>query len=312
MQTSNRSCSTTTIPLIHGLQLRALLIQALRGFFIDRGYLEVETPIRIPAPAPEAHIEPLASEAWFLQTSPELCMKRLLAAGIPKIFQLSKCFRKGERGHRHLPEFTMLEWYAAGNDYRDLMADCEALLRHLAAALGRAGVLAWQGHKIDLAPKWERLTVAEAFRRYAPCALEETLARDQFDEMLVEYIEPHLGITTPTFLFDYPAALGALARLSPIDPTVAERFELYVAGLELANGFSELVDSVEQRIRFLNEQKAIRLQGRAPGPLPEPFIEALANMPPAAGIALGVDRLAMLFADTDSIDQVVAFTPEGL
>ncbi|HCC53454.1 MAG TPA: EF-P lysine aminoacylase GenX [Desulfobulbaceae bacterium] len=299
------------IPL-HGLLLRAVLIQALRGFFIDRGYLEVETPIRIPAPAPEAHIEPLASEDWFLQTSPELCMKRLLAAGIPKIFQLSKCFRKGERGHRHLPEFTMLEWYAAGNDYRDLMADCEALLRHLAVALGRAGVLEWQGHKIDLGQKWERLTVAEAFRRYAPCTVEEALARDQFDQLLVEYIEPHLGIATPTFLCDYPAALGALARLSPNDPTVAERFELYVAGLELANGFSELVDSVEQRTRFLQEQKAIRLQGRVPGPLPEVFLDALEGMPPAAGIALGVDRLVMLFTGADSIDRVVAFTPDGL
>lgn len=297
----------------HGLRLRAVLIQALRIFFIDRGYLEVETPIRIPALAPEAHIVPLTSEGWFLQTSPELCMKRLLAAGIPKIFQICKCFRKGERGDRHLPEFTMLEWYAAGSDYRDLMADCEALLRHLAAAMGKSGVLEWQGRRIDLAPEWERITVAEAFRRYAPCTVEEALAQDQFDAMLVEHVEPHLGMATPTFLYDYPAVLGALARLSPADPAVAERFELYVAGLELANGFSELVDPVEQRARFLAEQKAIRLQGREPGPLPEPFLEALDTMPSAAGIALGVDRLVMLFAGADNIDQVVAFfTPEGL
>jgi lysyl-tRNA synthetase class 2 len=299
------------IPL-HGLHLRAVLIQALRTFFIDRGYLEVETPIRIPAPAPEAHIVPLTSEGWFLQTSPELCMKRLLAAGIPKIFQLCKCFRKGERGDRHLPEFTMLEWYAAQSDYRDLMADCEALLRHLAAAMGKSGVLEWQGRRIDLGPEWERITVAEAYRRYAPCTVEEALRKDQFDEMLVEYVEPHLGMATPTFLYDYPAALGALARLSPTDPTVAERFELYVAGLELANGFSELVDPVEQRARFLAEQEAIRLQGRASGPMPEVFLDSLESMPPAAGIALGVDRLVMLFAGADDIDQVVAFTPEGL
>jgi lysyl-tRNA synthetase class 2 len=299
------------IPL-HGLQLRAVLIQALRTFFIDRGYLEVETPLRIPAPAPEAHIVPLTSEGWFLQTSPELCMKRLLAAGIPKIFQLCKCFRKGERGDRHLPEFTMLEWYAAGSDYRDLMTDCEALLRHLAAAMGKDGGLEWQGRRIDLGPEWERISVAEAFRRYAPCTVEEALAQDRFDEMLVEYVEPHLGMATPTFLCDYPAALGALARLSPTDPTVAERFELYVAGLELANGFSELVDPVEQRARFLAEQEAIRLQGRASGPMPEQFLVELAEMPQAAGIALGVDRLVMLFAGADSIDQVVSFTPEGL
>ncbi|MFA6500149.1 MAG: EF-P lysine aminoacylase EpmA [Desulfurivibrionaceae bacterium] len=297
---------------IHGLHLRAVLIQALRTFFIDRGYLEVETPIRIPAPAPEAHIVPLTSEGWFLQTSPELCMKRLLAAGIPKIFQICKCFRKGERGDRHLPEFTMLEWYATQSDYRDLMADCEALLRHLAVAMGKEGVLEWQGCRIDLGPEWERITVAEAFRRYAPCTVEEALARDQFDEMLVEHVEPHLGMTTPTFLCDYPAALGSLARLSPTDPTVAERFELYVAGLELANGFSELVDPVEQRDRFVAEQESIRGLGRDPGPMPEPFLEALEAIPPAAGIALGVDRLVMLFAGAERIDQVVAFMPEGL
>ena len=296
----------------HGLRLRAVLIQALRTFFIDRGYLEVETPIRIPAPAPEAHIVPLTSEGWFLQTSPELCMKRLLAAGIPKIFQICKCFRKGERGDRHLPEFTMLEWYAAQSDYRDLMSDCEALLRHLATALGKAGMLEWQGRMIDLGPEWERITVAEAFRRYAPCTVEEALRKDKFDELLVEYVEPHLGMATPTFLCDYPAVLGALARLSPADATVAERFELYVAGLEMANGFSELVDPVEQRARFLAEQEAIRLQGRDPGPMPEQFLAELAAMPQAAGIALGVDRLVMLFAGADDIDQVVAFTPEGL
>ncbi|MHB1015638.1 MAG: EF-P lysine aminoacylase EpmA [Desulfurivibrionaceae bacterium] len=299
------------IPL-HGLHLRAVLIQALRSFFIDRGYLEVETPVRIPAPAPEAHIVPLTSEGWFLQTSPELCMKRLLAAGIPRIFQLCKCFRKGERGDRHLPEFTMLEWYAAKSDYRDLMAECEALLRYLAGAMGKAGVLEWQGRRIDLGPEWERITVAEAFQRYAPCTVEEALAQDKFDEMLVEYVEPHLGMATPTFLCDYPAALGALARLSPTEPTVAERFELYVAGLELANGFSELVDPVEQRTRFLAEQEGIRLQGRDPGPLPESFLAELGAMPSAAGIALGVDRLVMLFVGAERIDQVVAFTPEGL
>ena len=239
-------------------------------------------------------------------------MKRLLAAGIPKIFQICKCFRKGERGDRHLPEFTMLEWYAAGSDYRDLMADCEALLRYLAAAMGKGGVLEWQGHRIDLGPEWERITVAVAFQRYAPCTVEEALAQDRFEEVLVEYVEPHLGMTTPTFLCDYPAALGALARLSPADPAVAERFELYVAGLELANGFSELVDPVEQRARFLAEQESIRQQGRDPGPMPEAFLAELGEMPPTAGIALGVDRLVMLFADADNIDQVVSFTPERL
>jgi len=296
----------------YGLQTRAVLVQALRCFFIDHGYLEVETPIRIPAPAPEAHIEPFASESWFLQTSPELCMKRLLAAGIPRIFQICKCFRKGERGGKHLPEFTMLEWYGAGEDYRDLMRQCEELFRHLALTFGRGGSILSGGREVSLAGEWERLTVADAFLRHAPFSMEEALSRDLFDEILVVHVEPHLGLGRPTFLCDYPAELGALARLKPEDPRFAERFELYVGGLELANGFSELTDPAEQRARFLAEQEAIRLLSRRPGPLPEPFLDDLSAMPPAAGIALGVDRLVMLFAGADSIDQVVAFPPESL
>lgn len=299
------------IPL-HGLQMRAVLIQALRAFFIDRGYLEVETPIRIPALAPEANIEPLSSGEWFLQTSPELCMKRLLAAGATKLFQICKCFRKGERGNRHLPEFTMLEWYEVKSDYQRLMVDCEALLRHLAVVMGKGRVLKWGGNTINLAQDWERLTVADAFHRFAPCTVEEALCQDKFDEILVSYVESHLGVETPTFLYDYPVALGALARVTLTTPPMAERFELYVAGMELANGFSELTDPAEQRARFLAEQTAIRLQGRIPGPLPEPFLAELGVMPPAAGIALGVDRLVMLFAGAEFIDQAVAFTPESL
>lgn len=297
---------------INGLRQRAVIISALREFFSTRGYLEVETPIRIPAPIPEAHIEPVASEGWFLQTSPESCMKILLAAGLPKIFQICKCFRKGERGEWHLPEFTMLEWYAAGRDYRNLMVECESLFRHLAKALELGDTLIWQGRAVNLAGAWERLTVAEAFARHAPCPVEEALAAGRFDELLVKYVEPHLGLAIPTFLCDYPTALGALARRKPGNPEVAERFELYLAGLELANGFSELVDPVEQRARFVAEQEAIRMQGRKQGPMPDKFLADLAAMPPTAGIALGVDRLAMLFTGAENIEQVVAFTPEFL
>ncbi|MGV1099633.1 EF-P lysine aminoacylase EpmA [Thiovibrio sp. JS02] len=296
----------------HGLQTRAVLVQALRTFFSSRDYLEVETPLRIPAPAPEAHIVPVASEGWFLQTSPELCMKRLLAAGLPRIFQICKCFRAQERGSRHLPEFTMLEWYAAGRDYRDLMVECQELFRHLAQALGRGSSLMVQGRHLDLGGEWERLAVAEAFRRHAPCSVAEALAKDLFDEILVEHIEPRLGMETPTFLYDYPAELGALARLKPREPTLAERFELYVNGIELANGFSELTDPAEQRHRFMEERARIEALGRKPGPMPEPFLKELATMPAAAGIALGVDRLAMLFAGASFLDEVVAFSPEEL
>ncbi len=296
----------------HGLQTRAVLVQSLRDFFISRDYLEVETPLRIPAPAPEAHIVPLRSEGWFLQTSPELCMKRLLAAGFPKIFQICKCFRAHERGDRHLPEFTMLEWYAAGADYFDLMDECEGLFRHLARALGGGESLAAGARQISLAGSWERLTVAEAFRRYAPFSVEEALAEDLFDEALVVHVEPNLGCRTPSFLYDYPAELGALARLKPQDRSVAERFELYLNGIELANGFSELTDPVEQRQRFLFGQEGMRKAGFPCPPMPERFLAALDDMPEAAGIALGVDRLAMLFAGAESIEQVVAFTPEEL
>jgi elongation factor P--(R)-beta-lysine ligase len=303
---------------------RAVIIRAVRRFFDRRGYLEVETPLRLPTLAPEPHLLPQRSGQWFLQTSPELCMKRLLARGIPKIYQICKCFRREERGSRHLPEFTMLEWYRAEADYRDLMSECEELLPAVAAALAdtagterelarpRPETALFAGPGNHLAPPWERLTVAEAFRRYAGIEVEEALRRDLFDQLLVERIEPCLGQGRPTFLCDYPAALGALARLSPTNPAVAERFELYVKGLELANGFSELTDPAEQRRRFEGDRALIRAAGRRPPPLPRRFLAELAEMPPAAGIALGIDRLAMILLGAERIDQVQAFTPEQL
>jgi len=290
------------------LKERAVLIQTTRSFFIDQGFLEVETPIRIPAPAPEAHIEAEPSGDWYLQTSPELAMKRLLAAGCSRIFQICKCFRRHERGNRHLPEMTLLEWYRAEADYRDLMADCEGLL----LALATDGGLHLGGRYIDLTPPWPRLSLHAAFLRYAPVSLDQALAEDRFEEILVQDIEPHLGQDTPVFLCDYPAAQASLARLHPDNPALAERFELYINGLELANGFSELTDAAEQRQRFEGEREIINALGRQPGPMPEPFLSDLAHMPPAAGIALGIDRLVMLCTGASSIDQVVAFTPEGL
>ena len=288
------------------LKERAALIQATRSFFIDQGFLEVETPIRIPAPAPEAHIEPEVAGDWYLQTSPELCMKRLLAAGCEKIFQICKCFRRQERGDRHLPEMTMLEWYRTKADYRDLMTDCEGLL----SSLTKDGVLCLGDNEIRLAPPWPRLTVAEAFERYAPVSLAHALAEDRFEEVMVADIEPHLGRERPFFLCDYPASQASLARLRAGDPSVAERFELYVNGLELANGFSELADAREQRLRFMAERERIAGLGRQPGPMPEPFLADLEQMSAAAGIALGIDRLVMLCTGAYRIDQVVAFTPE--
>ncbi|HOD29233.1 MAG TPA: EF-P lysine aminoacylase EpmA [Syntrophales bacterium] len=294
------------------LEVRARMLQALRLFFVSAGYLEVETPARIPAPAPEAHIDAPPSGDWFLQTSPELCMKRLLAAGYGRIFQIAKCYRDGERGDRHLPEFTMLEWYRQAGDYRDLMADCEALLPFVLEALGREAALVYRGERIDLAAPWERLSVAEAFRRFTRLSPEEALWNGCFDERMALDIEPRLGRGRPTFLYDYPAACASLARRKDADPGLAERFELYIAGLEMANGFSELTDVAEQRDRFAQARAERERLGKADYPTAGPFLAALGAMPPAAGIALGVDRLAMLLADADSIDGVVAFVPEDL
>ena len=302
--------------LIKNLEIRARVIQAIRGFFINSGYLEVETPIRIPAPAPEANIDAIGSEGWFLHTSPELFMKRLLAAGYPRIFQVCRCFRHGERGDLHLPEFTLLEWYCAESEYTEQMALCEDLIRYVAqkfrSTIGNSGIIDYQGEKIDLAKPWQRMTVTEAFETFASISMDEALSRDQYDDAMAFEIEPRLGGIRPVFLYDYPASRGALARLKPGDHRFAERFELYIAGLELCNAFSELADPDEQRRRFEKEIADRDEAGKAVYPMPERFLKALGRMPTAAGCALGVDRLVMLFADSSSIDGVTAFVPEEL
>ncbi len=296
--------------LIRGnLEARARIITEIRAFFTDCGYLEVDTPIRTPAQAPEAHIDPVSSEGWYLQSSPELCMKRLLSAGFERIFQIARCFRRGERGDRHLPELTLLEWYRKGGSYLDLMEETEALVRRIAAPEKR---LTYRGEEIDLSGPWERFTVEDAFERHASVSMEQALSADTFDEVMGLEIEPSLGRGTPTFIYDYPASKGALARLKPTNPAVAERFELYICGLELCNAFTELTDPVEQRARFTEEIACRAALGKPPCPMPEKFLEDLSTMPDAAGIALGVDRLVMLFTDAPTIDDVTAFTPEEL
>lgn len=294
------------------LLLRARILAAIRAFFERHAYLEVETPIRIPAPAPEEHIEAQPSGSWYLQASPELCMKRLLAAGYPRIFQIARCFRQQERGGRHLPEMTLLEWYTAHAGYGAMMSQCETLIASIAESLGLGMQLHYQGETIDLAPPWPRLTVAQAFERFGPITMAEALAHDRFDEIMGLEIEPNLGRRKPTFLCDYPAACGALARRKPDRPDLVERFELYIGGLELCNAFGELTDPQEQRERFETTLAWRRASGKPAGPMPERFLEELAHMPPSAGNALGVDRLVMLLADVDRIDDVVAFTPEEL
>jgi len=294
------------------LHLRAEIIGAVRRFFNGNDFLEVETPIRTPAPAPEAHIDAQPAGDFFLQTSPELCMKRLVAAGFHKIYQLCRCFRQQERGRRHLPEMTLLEWYFSPGDYFDMMDQTTAMIRYVADSIGCGQRLIYQGRTIFLQAPWDRLSVTSAFDLYGSISMEAALQSRRFDEIMGLEIEPNLGFDRPVFLYDYPAQAGALARLKPSDPTVAERFELYVAGLELCNAFSELTDAQEQRRRFETELALRCNAGRSIYPMPEKFLEALAHMPPTCGNALGVDRLVMLFCDAGRIDEIVAFTPEEL
>jgi len=294
------------------LQQRANILQGVRHFFIERDYLEVETSHRIPTPAPESHIDATPSGAWFLHTSPELCMKRMMAAGYGKIFQICRCWRERERGNLHLPEFTLLEWYRAEADYHLLMQDCEGLIQEVASLIGLGEKIIYRGDEIDLSKPWERISVKEAFRYYTQTSVNEALKGDTFDEIMVRDIEPKLGLKKPTFIYDYPSERGALARLKPEDQTVAERFELYIGGLELANGFSELVNSEEQRRRFHLENENRQSIGKSVYPMPDKFLNELDNMPPSAGIALGEDRLAMVLLNAEKIDEVVAFTPEEL
>lgn len=298
--------------ILKNLIIRAQIIQTIRRFFIGNGYLEIETPIRIPAPAPEAHIDAVESRDWFLQTSPELCMKRLLAAGVPRIFQICKCFRHGERGRLHLPEMTMLEWYRIDSNYEDIMDECEALITAVARKISSEDILTYQGKEIALTPPWPRISVSDAFKKFGSLPVEKALEKDRFDDIMVTDIEPNLGQIQPVFLYDYPASCGALARLKPEDSRYAERFELYVGGLEMCNAFSELADPVEQRKRFEREQDHRRQPGKSLYPMPDKFLRALDDFPEAAGNALGIDRLVMLFSDSKQIDEVVTFTPEEL
>jgi lysyl-tRNA synthetase class 2 len=294
------------------LQQRAQILQGIRHFFIEKGYLEVETPHRIPTPAPESHIDAIPIGTWFLHPSPELCMKRMMAAGYEKIFQICRCWREKERGTLHLPEFTLLEWYRSGGDYHSLMEECEEVIQYVAMAIGLGQKLIFRGHEIDLSEPWERISVREAFHCYTQTSVSEAMRLNLFDEIMVQQIEPKLGVRRPTFIYDYPAERGALAQLKEGDPSVAERFELYVGGLELANGFSELIDAEEQRWRFQIENKNRQSFGKAIYSMPEKFLAELDQMPPSAGIALGVDRLVMVFLNAKAIDEVVAFTPEEL
>jgi len=324
------------------LAARGRILGAVRDFFAASDYVEVDTPALQVSPGLEPHLKAFATVLYdprdgvarprYLHTSPEFAMKKLVAGGMARIWQLAHAYRDGERSATHHPEFSMLEWYRAGAGYRDLMMECEALLRCVQEAAA-VEALRWRGRSADVRLVWQRLTVAEAFLRHAAIDLLSTAPDPErpdagllgaaaarigiaphpgddweslYFRIFLERIEPHLGTPVPTILCDYPLALAALSRPKPDDPRLAERFELYVCGLELANAFGELTDPAEQRRRFASDQARKQALYGETYPVDEDFLAALEHgLPECAGIALGFDRLVMLATGADHIEEVL-------
>jgi lysyl-tRNA synthetase class 2 len=269
----------------------------------------------VPSPGLDVHLDALAVHTSagerYLITSPEYQMKRLLAGGLERIYQLAKCFRNDEVGQRHQPEFTMLEWYRAYAGVDEVMADTEQLVAAVATAISGEAVLHTAAGPVDVAPPWPRLTVREAFARFAQvdvfALLQEADGEETFYRLLVERVEPALSELGALFLCEYPASMASLARKKPNDPRVAERFEAYVAGVELCNGFGELTDPIEQRARLLADQAERAQRGLPVYPIDERFMAALEQgVPPSGGNALGLDRLVMLALGAAHIEDVTA------
>lgn len=317
---------------------RDLLVRAIRQYFWSEDFLEVETPQLVPLPSMEPNLEVFETTLRndqeqtaraFLTSSPEFAIKKILAAGYPRVFEVCKSYRNKEGlSTRHNPEFTILEWYRTSADYTAIMADCEHLLRAMARATNK-DTLAYQGKEYDIFAPWERLTVAEAFARYSQIDTETLLSdtglrsaarakgyaiekhttwEELFHQIMLNEIEPHLGASRPTILMDYPASLASLSRKKPADPRFAERFEFYIAGLELGNAFSELVDADEQLARLQADRQEKEQLGRTLYDIDTELIAALrAGIPPTGGIAVGVDRLCMLFLDVPHIADTLFF-----
>ena len=301
------------IPTPVALEQRARIVRALRATLDAQGFVEVETPVRIPAPANEEYIDCPPSGRAFLRASPELQMKRLLCAGCAKIYQIGPCFRQGERGDRHNPEFTMLEWYRAGAGSDEVLTDLVAMCAAAAEAVHGAARFRAGGADApwtDFSPDaWEIIPVREAYRRWAGWDPVEAWDAARFENDMALVVEPALPKGHPVVLRGYPAQAASLARLMPNDPRVADRWEAYCNGVELCNAFGELTDAAEQRRRF-EATAAFRADVRHAlrYPIDEDFLAALEDgMPPSGGAALGVDRLCMALLGARAIDEVRAF-----
>ena len=315
-------------PFLNG---RGAIRRAIRAWFEGQGFTEVESGALVASPGNETHLDAFetrhaeGARPLYLHTSPEFACKKLLAAGETKIFDLARVYRRGEAGPLHAPEFTMLEWYRAHAPYTAVMDDCVSLARVAAQATG-ASALSFRGRNADLARDAEKISVAEAFYKFAgidllaalddpPLLAEEARQMgvrvgaddtwsDIFSRVLVEKIEPHLGDGRLTILYDYPRGEAALSRAAA-DPRFGERFELYACGVELANGYGELTDPVEQRARLVSQMDERERRYGSRYPLDEDFLAALGEMPEASGCALGFDRLVMLATNARRIDDVL-------
>ncbi len=324
--------------------VREQVIDAIRSFFKGRGFHEAEVPLLLPTPSTEPFLEVFKTELkddhgnkWdgFLPSSPEFALKKLLSAGSGSIFTITKSFRNGEgRSSRHNPEFTILEWYHTPGDYMAVAQDFEKLMREISLATGGDGkILKYQGHTYDIGSSWERITVAEAFQKYAGIDTDTMLDQDKlrvasrdkgyqvddestweemWNQIIANEIEPKLGVSGPTIMYDFPDSQAALAKKAK-DPLFAERWEVYLAGYELGNCFSELTDWVEQEARCKADLLERKKLGKTEYPMDVDFIDALKlGMPETGGIAVGVDRLVALFADTPSIADTLFFPVEEL
>jgi len=324
--------------------VRERIIQAIRMFFHNKKFHEIETPILIGYPPAESYLDVFQTTlldrrhkktSAYLSTSPELALKKLLVAGIGNCYSITKSFRNGETDSKtHTPEFTILEWYRVNKTYVDLMDDCEQLIRFIAASLKKGSTLTYQGTSFDLSAPWIRISVIEAFSTYAQVDLNTFFDMDTarkiatkkgytvtasntweelYNQIFLNEVEPHLGVTKPTIMYDFPSAMGALCRKKISDPRLVERFEFYIGGLEVGDCYGELTDWKEQKARFDQELVEIQRIGKTLYEYDHDFIEALKEgMPEASGIAVGLDRLIMLFTNTKTIQETQLFPYEDL